>query len=113
MSPSQVNAMDEEVLRSHVLSSLAVDNANDRAVPVPLVPYVTNLLLHRLMAIVWSAPLNDNIKWTTKQRALAWVVATLSGGRLPTWDSAERIGQCLKCFQTYMHKRGVICACIA
>mmetsp|Transcript_38808 Transcript_38808/g.96429 ORF Transcript_38808/g.96429 Transcript_38808/m.96429 type:complete len:150 (-) Transcript_38808:43-492(-) len=78
-----------DALCSRVRALLA---AEDRSAFNALVPVVSNLLLDRAMQAVWAFSLEDLLGWS-KQRMLALLVASISGGKLPTWGDAERPGQ--------------------
>lgn len=73
--------------RAHALLA-----ATDRSSLRTLVPAVTNELLERAVRAVWSLSSTDLKDWS-KQRLVSLVVASISGGRLPSRDEAERPGQ--------------------
>lgn len=66
--------------------------SNGQSALPALVPFVTNLLLDRTARVVWQLPVDALNGWS-KQRALALCIASISGGRLPSWADAERPGQ--------------------
>lgn len=66
--------------------------AADRSAFPAIVSTVSNVLLDRAMQAVWSFGSTDLNGWS-KQRMLALLIASISGGRLPSWDDAERPGQ--------------------
>ncbi|KAL1503160.1 hypothetical protein AB1Y20_011219 [Prymnesium parvum] len=83
------NEVTVDVLRAraHALLVTADCSAFD-----PLVDAVPNALLERANQAVWSLSSSDLRGWS-KQRLVALLIASISGGRLPSWDDAERPGQ--------------------
>lgn len=73
--------------RAHALLA-----ASDRSTFCSLVSAVPNVLLDRAAQVVWSLSSTDLHGWS-KQRVLALLIASISGGRLPSRDDAERPGQ--------------------
>ena len=87
--------------------------------PVPsgltgLVPIVTNLLLYRLYKIIWKRSVKEQLGGWAKQRALARVVAAISGARVPSKADAEFPGQLMYNHLTtssgYVKKHTRLCA---
>ena len=91
-SPAELNNVSDALLQTWVASVVVDDAATTRVAPSPWLPFVTKLLLYRLHTIVWKRSREELDGWS-KQRALAKLVAMLSGARIPTWADAEQPGQ--------------------
>lgn len=91
VSPAEINELPEQVLRDRALALMAhKDSANLPAFPA-LAGVVTNRLLERVTSIIWSLSSDELSHWS-KQRALARVIASIAGAKLPEKADAERPG---------------------
>mmetsp|Transcript_16741 Transcript_16741/g.39963 ORF Transcript_16741/g.39963 Transcript_16741/m.39963 type:complete len:124 (-) Transcript_16741:215-586(-) len=92
LTPSSLNAISEADLAARVTAAIDGDG-------VVLAPFITAAVLSRVRALVWKRGLDECGGWG-KQRMLAWMTATLTGGRRPSWEDAETPGNAADAFIT-------------
>lgn len=89
--PMETISVSMDTMRERALQVLSVDDVTARKLP-PLVPAVSNALMELAYRVVWKLDKTQLHDWS-KQRALAKVIASISGCRVPSWAEAERPGQ--------------------